>query len=86
MDEDCGEVANLPRTPIFEIFKQLLINNNERELLSTALEKLDKIELKTFEQETGKSKAWCSLTEETSTTGNGSSSGFTFAFDESDDE
>lgn len=86
LDEDCGEVANLPRTPIFEIFKQLLINNNERELLSTALDKLDKIELKTFEQETGKSKAWCSLTEETSTTGNGSSSGFTFAFDESDDE
>lgn len=82
LDEDCGEVSNLPRTPVFEIFKQLLINNDKEELLSHALEKLVKIELKTYELETGKSKAWCSLTENNSN----SSNGFAFAFDESDDE
>ncbi|RCK62745.1 hypothetical protein Cantr_09228 [Candida viswanathii] len=81
LDEDCGELAHLPRTPVFEVFKQLLVNNGKQELLNDALEKLEKIELKNYEIETGKSKAWCSLTETNTTSG-----GFTFGFDESDDE
>ncbi|EMG48584.1 JMJ22 Arginine-specific demethylase JMJ22 [Candida maltosa Xu316] len=81
LDEDCGELHNLPTMPIFEIFKQLLINNGKQELLTKSLERLEKIELKNHERETGKSKAWEKLTEESTT-----NKTFSFNFAESDDD
>lgn len=81
LEEDCGELQDLPDMPIFEIFKQLLNNNGKGEILNDALEKLQKIELKNYERETGKSKAWEKLTEPT----NSGTATFSFNFDEESD-
>lgn len=36
--EDCGELEHLPDVPIFEIFKQLLINNDQKNLIDEYVE------------------------------------------------
>lgn len=38
--DDCGEVKNLPTIPMFEIFKQLLIENDKQVEIEEALQKL----------------------------------------------
>lgn len=40
--EDCGELEHLPDVPIYEIFKQLLINNNQEHLINDYLESKQK--------------------------------------------
>lgn len=81
LNEDCGELQDLPDMPIFEIFKQLLSNNGKEDILNDALEKLKKIELKNYERETGKSRAWEKLTEPA----NSETATFSFNFDEVSD-
>ncbi|EGW34213.1 uncharacterized protein SPAPADRAFT_134196 [Spathaspora passalidarum NRRL Y-27907] len=80
VNEDCGEIADLPAMPIFELFGYLLKLNGMESQLDEALVKLQKIELKAYEKENGKSKAWERLTEPAS------NSAFSFGFDESSDE
>ncbi|EGV60511.1 hypothetical protein CANTEDRAFT_110235 [Yamadazyma tenuis ATCC 10573] len=38
--EDCGELENLPQVPIFDIFKQLLMDNGKEAVLSQILERM----------------------------------------------
>ncbi|KAK6460043.1 hypothetical protein DFJ63DRAFT_257937 [Scheffersomyces coipomensis] len=91
IDEDCGEMSDLPPMPIFELFKQLMIINNKSEQLNEGLERLIKIELKNYERLTGKSQTWEKLIEtkgednQTASAG-GFSFGFNFNEDESSDE
>ncbi|KAG7665824.1 uncharacterized protein J8A68_000649 [[Candida] subhashii] len=81
LNEDCGEIEGLPPMPIFEMFKSLLILNDKQAELEDGLKKLERIELKNYEKETGKSKTWEKLTEQPTTGG-----AFSFNFEESDDE
>ncbi|KAI5958833.1 hypothetical protein KGF57_002267 [Candida theae] len=86
LDEDCGELANLPKFPIFEIFIHLLKRKGHQDLVNEALEKVKKWEEKAYQEETGRSRKWEHLTEvvpENSTTNGGA---FAFGFDESDIE
>ncbi|RLV95479.1 F-box protein [Spathaspora sp. JA1] len=80
VNEDCGEIADLPGMPIYELFVYLLKQNGMEMQLKEALVKLEKIELKAYEKETGKSKAWEKLTEPSST------AAFSFGFEDSSDE
>ncbi|KAI5954286.1 hypothetical protein KGF54_002061 [Candida jiufengensis] len=70
LNEDCGELTvNLP---IFEILQKLLVDNGQNELLNDALLKVTKLEAKQHCNDSGKSKKWENLTENT---------GFSFGFD-----
>ncbi|KAI5962469.1 uncharacterized protein KGF55_003545 [Candida pseudojiufengensis] len=70
LNEDCGELTlNLP---IFEILSKLLIDNGQKSLLEDALLKVEKLEAKQYCNDTGKSKKWENLTENT---------GFSFGFE-----
>lgn len=64
--EDCGEIENLPEVPIFEIFKQLMIENGHKELIEKIIEEI---------KPKPKRKQW-SLNEDTS-----ESFSFNFSFD-----
>lgn len=76
-DEDCGEIGNgLPPMPVFELLKVLLTLNGKRQQLEEAIKDLEKIER--AERSVGPSEAWQKLTKTTS--------GFSFGFEESDDE
>ncbi|CAI5755818.1 unnamed protein product [Candida verbasci] len=82
VNEDCGEIKNLPELPVFELFKQLMINNGYEDELNDAIEIMNRIEGRNYANENGKSKKWEKLTEVEST------SAFSFNFDEesSDEE
>lgn len=93
LDEDCGELANLPKLPIYEIFVHLLNRKGHQDLVEDALAKVGKWEEKVYQEETGRSRKWEQLTEvghkfdglrEIGSSGGGGS--FTFGFDESDIE
>ncbi|KAI5968275.1 hypothetical protein CANMA_002491 [Candida margitis] len=94
LEEDCGELANLPKLPIFEIFGHLLKGKGYQDLVVDALDKVNKWEEKAYQEETGRSRKWEHLTEVGSDgkdNGSGESMGgsngaFTFGFDESDIE
>ena len=60
--EDCGEIENLPKLPVFELFKELLIKNGKQDTLNTSLQQLEKLENKLQYEKSGKSKLWCDLT------------------------
>lgn len=79
-EEDCGEITDLPQLPIFEIFKQLLVNDGKEEMVNDALQTVQRWEEKAYMNETGRSKAWEKLTEVNET------SAFSFGFSESDSE
>ncbi|CAK9437218.1 uncharacterized protein LODBEIA_P15960 [Lodderomyces beijingensis] len=81
-DEDCGEIEKLPRLPIFEIFRQLLIAAGKEDLVGEAMSLVAKWELKEHQLETGKSKKWEDLTSVEKCTG----STFAFDFNESDSD
>ncbi|KAG5420513.1 hypothetical protein I9W82_002394 [Candida metapsilosis] len=84
LGEDCGELANLPKLPIFEIFVHLLNRKGHHDLVVDALKQVTKWEEKAYQEETGRSKKWEHLTEMDSKSS--SSSTFIFGFDESDIE
>ncbi|KAK6205039.1 uncharacterized protein RJT21DRAFT_79653 [Scheffersomyces amazonensis] len=94
IDEDCGEMSDLPPMPVFELFKQLMIMNGKTTELQHGLEKLTKIELKNYERITGKSQAWEKLIGDNDNKDSSKecnkTAGFSFGFDfneeSSDDE
>lgn len=69
-NEDCGELAELPPMPVYELFKRLLHASNP-EVLARGEEELAKIEKTELAKTTGKSEAWTKLTE---------GEGFSFGF------
>lgn len=91
LNEDCGELANLPKLPIFEIFVHLLNKKGYQNLVAESLVKVKKWEEKAYQEETGRSKKWEHLTEIggekiDGSEGQNATSVFTFGFDESDIE
>ncbi|ABN68655.2 predicted protein [Scheffersomyces stipitis CBS 6054] len=84
INEDCGEISELPPMPVYELFKQLLILNGKEDELATALEELKKLESRNRAKTSGRSEAWEKLT----TPALEEQQGFSFGFnlDESSDE
>lgn len=79
LNEDCGEIENLPSMPIFELFSELMIRNGMQDDLNEGLNSLQRLEK--ANQGPGKSEVWEKLQEEKS-----SGFSFGFGFEESDDE
>lgn len=74
--EDCGEVENLPAIPMFDIFTQLLIENNKQDDIADALETL----LKSTHKKNNPESVWTTIKGPATPSETNNTSGFSFNF------